>query len=190
MERRTLRPSGGRRLTDRQASILELVAAGKGNKEIAFELGISEQAVKEHVSRLLHRFAVTNRAALGDAAATMRFVGTFAIDPDWLRFLFQHAPMHVAVLEGPKHRFVAVNDAYRVASGGRDLEGHEYEEAFPDRKSSLELLDRVYATGEPFAAAEIPRRFTRLVGAPEEDGYVAVVLQPLPGPDGTTGGVA
>ena len=40
----------------------------------------SEQAVKEHVSRLLQRFAVTNRAALGDAAATMRFVGTFAID--------------------------------------------------------------------------------------------------------------
>src|SRR5260221_10714769 len=74
MERRSELP-GGRRLTDRQAAILELVAAGSENKEIAFELGISEQAVKEHVSRLLQRFAVSNRAALGGAAATMRFVG-------------------------------------------------------------------------------------------------------------------
>ena len=40
MERRTARPAGGRRLTDRQTAILERVAAGKGNKEIAFELGI------------------------------------------------------------------------------------------------------------------------------------------------------
>jgi DNA-binding CsgD family transcriptional regulator len=190
MERRTPRPAGGRRLTDRQAAILELVAAGKGNKEIAFDLGISEQAVKEHVSRLLQRFAVTNRAALGDAAATLRFFGTFSIDPDWLRFLFQHAPMHVAVVEGPLHRFVAVNDAYRVASGGRDLEGHEYDEIFPDRKESLALLDTVYKTGEPFAAAEIARKYTRAPGGPEEDGYLAVVLQPLPGPDGTTGGIA
>ncbi len=190
MERRTARPAGGRRLTDRQSAILELVAAGKGNKEIAFELGISEQAVKEHVSRLLQRFAVTNRAALGDAAATMRFVGTFSIEPDWLRFLFQHAPTHVAVVEGPLHRFVAVNDAYRVASGGRELEGREYHEIFPDRKESLALLDTVYKTGERFAAAEIARKYTRVPGGPEEDGYVAVVLEPLPGADGKTGGIA
>lgn len=190
MERRTPRAGGGRRLTDRQSAILELVAAGKGNKEIAFELGISEQAVKEHVSRLLQRFAVTNRAALGDAAATMRFVGTFSIDPDWLRFLFQHAPMHVAVVEGPKHRFVALNDAYRTASGERELEGREYAEVFPDRTDSLALLDRVYKTGERFAAAEIPRTFTRIPGRAEEPGFVTVVLQPLPGPEGTTGGIA
>jgi hypothetical protein len=98
--------------------------------------------------------------------------------------------MHVAVVEGPKHRFVALNDAYRAASGGRELEGREYHEVFPDRMESLELLDRVYKTGEQVTAAEIPRTFTRIPGGPEEPGYVTVVLQPLPGPDGTTGGIA
>ena len=189
MERRA-QPASGRRLTDRQTAILELVAAGRGNKEIAFELGISEQAVKEHVSRLLLRLAAPNRAALGDAAAMLRFVGTSTIDPDWLSFLFQHAPMHVAVVEGPTHRYVAVNDAYAIASGGRELVGHEYREIFPDHTVSVAHLDRVYETGEPLAEAEIARRFTRVAGGPEEDGYLAVVLQPLPGDDGKTGGIA
>jgi hypothetical protein len=177
-------------LTDRQTAILELVAAGRVNKEIAFELGISQQAVKEHVSRLLQRLAAPNRAALGDAAATMRFVGTSAIDPDWLSYLFQHAPMHVAVVEGPAHRFVALNDAYRIASGDRELEGREYRDVFPGRTDSLALLDRVYTTGLRFAASDILRQFVRTPGGAEEDGYVAVVLQPLPGPDSQTGGIA
>ncbi len=188
MERRSELP-GGRRLTDRQAAILELVAAGRENKEIAFELGISEQAVKEHVSRLLHRFAVSNRAALGGAAATMRFVGTSTIDPDWLSYLFQHAPMHVAIVEGPAHRFVALNDAYRIASGDRELEGRDYRDVFPARTESLALLDRVYTTGERLAASDILRQFVRTPGGAEEEGYLAVVLQPLPGPDGQTGGI-
>ncbi len=189
MERRA-QPPGGRRLTDRQTAILDLVAAGRENKEIAFELGISEQAVKEHVSRLLQRFAAPNRAALGDAAATLRFVGTSTIDPDWLSYLFQHAPMHVAIVEGPAHRFVALNDAYRMASGDRELEGREYRDVFPGRTESLALLDLVYKTGERAAASDVSRRFVRTPGGAEEDGYIAVVLQPLPGADGKVGGIA
>src|SRR5206468_2696053 len=64
-ERRRTR---GRRLTDRQTAVLELVANGLGNKEIAHELGISEQAIKEHVSALLRRLEANNRAALADVA--------------------------------------------------------------------------------------------------------------------------
>ncbi len=175
MERRA-QPASGRRLTDRQTAILDLVAAGRENKEIAFELGISEQAVKEHVSR--------------DAAATLRFVGTSTIDPDWLSYLFQHAPMHVAIVEGPAHRFVALNDAYRMASGDRELEGREYRDVFPGRTESLALLDLVYKTGERAAASDVSRRFVRTPGGAEEDGYIAVVLQPLPGADGKVGGIA
>jgi hypothetical protein len=96
----------------------------------------------------------------------------------------------MAVVEGPRHRFVALNDAYRVASGERALEGLEYQEIFPDRADSIEIMDRVYKTGERFAAAELLRRFSRVAGGPEEEGYVAVVLEPLPGPDGRTGGMA
>lgn len=51
-------------LPDRQRMILVLVAKGCANKEIAHRLGISEQTVKWHVSRMLRRFAVPNRTAL------------------------------------------------------------------------------------------------------------------------------
>ncbi len=55
------------RLTHRQLQVLELVAAGKSNKEIARLLGCSQDTVKDHVEAILGRLHVENRAA---AAAT------------------------------------------------------------------------------------------------------------------------
>jgi PAS domain-containing protein len=169
---------------------LELVATGLENKEIAHQLGISEQAIKEHVSTLLRLFAAPNRAALGDAAATRRFVGSAAVDPEWLRYLFQDAPMHVAIVEGPEHRFVAVNDAYRATTGGAEVIGVPYREAFPTRTDSLGYLDQAYRTGERVVASGLERRFVPVGGQDPADGYVTFVLQPLPGADGKTGGIA
>lgn len=48
-------------LTGRQVAVLELVAAGKANKQIAYELGISEITVKTHVTAILRKLHVTNR---------------------------------------------------------------------------------------------------------------------------------
>src|SRR5437870_127601 len=53
-----------RRLTGRQTDVFQRVARGMANKEIAAELGISERSVKGHVSDLLHKFDVANRAGL------------------------------------------------------------------------------------------------------------------------------
>lgn len=44
--------------------ILRCVALGKTNKDIAAELGISEQGVKVHISRLLERYGAENRVEL------------------------------------------------------------------------------------------------------------------------------
>jgi hypothetical protein len=44
--------------------ILRAVARGKTNKDIAADLGISEQGVKVHVSRLLERYGAENRVEL------------------------------------------------------------------------------------------------------------------------------
>lgn len=184
------RRSRGRRLTDRQAAILELVSDGLGNKEIASLLGVSEQAIKEHVSTLMRLLEAPNRAALGDAAATRRFLGSSDVDPQWLRYLFQESPVHVAIVAGPEHRFVAVNTAYQAACGDREIVGRPYREVFPERATLAEELDRAYATGERFVGTEIPRRFVRERGGPEQAGHVTVVLQPLPDVAGGTGGVA
>lgn len=164
------RKSYGRRLTDRQAGILELVARGLSNKEIAFQLSITEQAVKEHVSTLLQLLGAANRAALGHEAATRRFLGAFSIDPQWLRYLFQEAPIPIAVLAGAEHRFVAFNRAYEEAAGGRDLHGQRYVDVFPGAVTAHELIARAFESGE------------------RADG--PIVVQPLPAADRGVSGVA
>lgn len=179
-ERRRVR---GRRLTDRQALVLELVAEGLENKEIAHRMGLSEQAVKEHVSALLHRLAVRNRAALAEIATELRFVGTADLEPEWLSYIFQRSPVMKAIVRGPDHVFVAVNEAYQEASGKSEIIGRPFREVFP--QGAVQILDDVYATGKPRVLHDFRGRWGR---SPEkEDAYADVALQPLPGPDGVAG---
>jgi len=49
------------RLTRREREVLELIAAGRSNKRIAYELGIAEKTVKTHVGHLLAKLGVTDR---------------------------------------------------------------------------------------------------------------------------------
>lgn len=53
----------GTRLTVRQKEVLELVAAGKSNKQIANALGISEGTVKVHVNAAFRALGVHNRVS-------------------------------------------------------------------------------------------------------------------------------
>ena len=49
-------------ITPREREILTLVTGGNANKEIAATLGISEDTVKQHVSRILMKLKVNDRA--------------------------------------------------------------------------------------------------------------------------------
>ncbi len=51
-------------LTERQADVLALVAAGSANKEVARKLSITESAVEAHVGRILERAGVDSRSSL------------------------------------------------------------------------------------------------------------------------------
>lgn len=51
-------------LTDREDSILRLVAAGRSNKEIANELTLAEGTVKNYVSRIMDKLNVRSRTEL------------------------------------------------------------------------------------------------------------------------------
>lgn len=51
-------------LTSRELQIACSVADGKGDKVIAYELGISEHTVREHVRRIFHKLNVAKRTAL------------------------------------------------------------------------------------------------------------------------------
>jgi len=69
-EARTPRPVGRTRaaaaqsLTRRQTEVLELVARGRSNKQIARDLGITEGTAKLHVFSLMRAYRVPNRTML------------------------------------------------------------------------------------------------------------------------------
>ncbi len=48
-------------LTNRQSQVLDLIAQGKSNKQIAYEIGVSEATVKLHINALLRSLKVNNR---------------------------------------------------------------------------------------------------------------------------------
>ncbi|MGZ4303428.1 MAG: helix-turn-helix transcriptional regulator [Solirubrobacteraceae bacterium] len=62
-------------LTDREAEVLELVAAGRSNPQIAAELFISPKTASVHVSNIISKLGVTSR---GEAAALAHRLGVGA----------------------------------------------------------------------------------------------------------------
>jgi DNA-binding NarL/FixJ family response regulator len=62
-------PPGGPSLTLREREVLETLARGLGNKQIAAELGVSERTVKFHVSSLFAKLGAGNRTEAVTIAA-------------------------------------------------------------------------------------------------------------------------
>jgi DNA-binding NarL/FixJ family response regulator len=58
-------------LTQRQREVLDCLRAGKSNKQIAYELGLSEGTVKIHVTAIFKSLGVKNRTQAVIAAAAM-----------------------------------------------------------------------------------------------------------------------
>ena len=63
LENRGVKKTPQKHLTPRQKSVLEGVAAGKSNKVIAFELGMTEGTVKLHMTAIMKTLGVYNRTA-------------------------------------------------------------------------------------------------------------------------------
>lgn len=60
-------------LTDRQLQVLELIAEGRSNAEIATALRLSRKTVEHHVSAILDKLGVANRQEASDALSGERF---------------------------------------------------------------------------------------------------------------------
>lgn len=67
-------PAGRVSFTDREKEVLELLVAGRSNKEIGSSLGIEERTVKAHVAKLMRKVGVQNRIALSVHAITHSLV--------------------------------------------------------------------------------------------------------------------
>lgn len=61
-------------ITDREVQVLELLARGLGNKEMARELFVSEATVKSHLSHIYTKLGVETRAGAVAAAIDRRVI--------------------------------------------------------------------------------------------------------------------
>jgi PAS domain S-box-containing protein len=105
--------------------------------------------------------------------------------------LFQQAPAFVAVLRGSNHVFEMVNPRYEELVGGRQVIGKSVAHALPEAEEQgyIQLLDNVYATGEPFTANGVRFSLARAIGGGVEDRFLDLIYHPLRESDGSISGV-
>ena len=111
---------------------------------------------------------------------------------DRLRTVFAEAPVGVAVLRGPEHRFESANKSYIDIVGRGDLIGKTVREAFPDLEGQgiYPALDDAFVTGKPFLANEMLILLDRYHDGGLHQGYFDFVYQPLRDPAGEVEGIA
>jgi PAS domain-containing protein len=108
--------------------------------------------------------------------------------------LLMQAPTPIAMLVGPEHRFVFLNNWFAAmiqVSSGATLLGRTMEEAFPELRVQrfIEILDRVYATGEPWTGKEVPTTFHRETSGRFDEGYFDTIYQPIVNAAGEVAGI-
>lgn len=109
---------------------------------------------------------------------------------EYFQSLLMAVPVPVSVMLGPEHRFVLENDAHRAMSHNRDIVGKTYREAFPDAAPTvLPILDRIYATGQPYIVDRQLVNFSMLPDGPKEDHTFSISWHPLLGLDGKVEGI-
>ncbi len=76
-------PESPEALTERETEVLELIARGKTNKQIARELFIGEATVKSHVHSILSKLSVSSRTQAALYAGRIGLVTTEEISEEW-----------------------------------------------------------------------------------------------------------
>ncbi|MDP9085661.1 MAG: PAS domain S-box protein [Pseudomonadota bacterium] len=108
-----------------------------------------------------------------------------------LRQMYEQSPSFKALLEGPEHRYVMVNEAYMRLIGHRELLGLTVAEVVPEAigQGYIELLDAAFRTGEAFASSGAKFQVQRTEHGPLEDRFVDFVYQPVSDGGGAITGI-
>lgn len=108
-----------------------------------------------------------------------------------LKRMFEQAPGFLSVLSGPEHRFVIANQASRTLVGHRDVTGKTVKEALPElmEQGFVDLLDRVYETGEPYVGRGVPVKLDHRPGGGLAERFLDFIYQPIVSEDGNTTGI-
>lgn len=105
--------------------------------------------------------------------------------------MFRQAPAFMTMLRGPEHIFERTNQQYQDLIGNRNVLGKPLREALPEaaEQGFIDILDRVYQTGEPFVASGLSINIARVPGQPMEERYLDFVYQPMRETDGAISGI-
>jgi two-component sensor histidine kinase len=107
-----------------------------------------------------------------------------------LEQLFDQAPGFVAVLRGPEHVFELTNTAYRRLTGPRAFMGRTVADVLPEvvDQGFIELLDSVYAKGQPHVGLRTPLVLQNDDGT-TRNSVIDFVYQPIFELDGSVSGI-
>ena len=192
-------------LTAKQAEVIDLVARGYTNKEIAARKRVTQRAITAQLSRLMRKFDVPNRAGLiaavmsaagvglptGAAVSEGGFAAQLHIAPGNPAAVYENAPFMVAVTLGPEHVYSFVNRLAAQVAGraAESLVGKSVREAYPDMDARFtSALDKVYASGIPWSAGDAVVRWSHLDGTSRE-GKANLMFQPLRDAEGRVVGL-
>ena len=181
-------PTGDWNIPPTEAVIVPVTKPGHAAPSGALVLG--RNPLRPHDPEL-SAFARLLAGQIGSALAMVDIHRTELAEIERLRALFQQSPSFIAVLRGPQHRFELTNAAYLQLVAHRDVVGLSVREAIPEVEGQgfFELLDRVYATGEPFVGLSAPITIQRTPGAAPEPRFLDFVYQPIRNADGAISGV-
>ncbi|MGA9865235.1 MAG: PAS domain-containing protein [Acetobacteraceae bacterium] len=134
---------------------------GDGRREVHF--AFSYTPVADDAGRILGLLSLCTETTEQLLAARQ-----LAGERDQFAQLFEQAPTFMAMLRGPDHRIELANPGYMQLVGHRPVLGRTVGEALPDavEQGYLDLLDRVFASGEAFAANAAPNTPSRPGRAP------------------------
>jgi DNA-binding NarL/FixJ family response regulator len=97
---------GLKTLTQREREVLDQVVAGRLNKEIAGELGITIRTVKEHRARVMQKMEADSLAKLVTMIVTLRHLLVYVI----------HVPDLLAIFANHPHKSSTRSCAHRMRS--------------------------------------------------------------------------
>ena len=108
-----------------------------------------------------------------------------------LQTWFEQAPGFVALLRGPRMVFEMVNKAYLQLVGHRPIQGRPLYEALPEVREQgfAGILERVYASGEPFVGRGMRALLQKEPQAPPVEAFVDLVYQPVFDAEGRVTGI-
>ena len=161
-DHRVIRPDGDERVFHARGRV---ILGGDGKPVRMF--GTGQDVTDRRRAETAIRNAAENAAKQATIEAAAKHLN---------RVLCQ-APVLIAVLTGPEHRFEMINDKGLSMVAVPGLVGRTVKEAMPNvsEQGFGALLDQVYSSGEPFVGNEV---FANL-SAGDKGGYFNFVFQPL-----------